>query len=101
MNGDAAREQADGAEDRQLQHLCRRGTAEALADVEDVGDDEDDEDRRLGHDEAGHADRAAIGQRPRRLDSPVDQQLRLTVFIIRSPSPDLPDVSGPTRAGGC
>ena len=38
---------------------CGVGPIEALADVEDVGNDEDGEDRRLADDEAIHADAPA------------------------------------------
>ena len=61
MNGDAAREQADGAEYGQLQYLRRSRATEAFADVEDVGDDEDDEDCGFGHDEADHSHSASVG----------------------------------------
>src|SRR3984885_8537344 len=72
VNEDAAREQTDGAEDGELENLRGGGTAEALADVVDVGDDKDDEDRGLGDDQAGHANVAAIRQLPRSFDWPVD-----------------------------
>ena len=87
VNGDAAREQADGAEDRQFENLRGGWAAEAFADVEDVGDNEDDEDRRLGDDEADHADDAAVGQRPRRFGRAVDWHSSWTCesssFVVR------------------
>src|ERR1700735_2907115 len=73
VNCDAAREQADGAEDWQFQNLCWRRAAETLADVEDVGQDEDKEDRGFGHDKASHSHRTPVGQRPGRLHRSVNR----------------------------
>src|SRR5271168_4960483 len=72
VDEDAAGEQADGAEDGELEYLRGGWTAEALAYVVDVGDDKDDEDRGLGDDEAGHADVAAIRQLPRGFYGSID-----------------------------
>src|SRR5262245_49351445 len=44
VDGDAAREQTNREEDWNLESLLRHRSREALADVENVGDDEDDED---------------------------------------------------------
>ena len=46
-DGETAGEQKDRIQDRQLQHLSRLRAIRALADVIDVGHDEDREDRRL------------------------------------------------------
>ena len=52
---DAARQETDGAEHGQLEHLARIRSVEALADVEEVRDHEHREQRALGDDEADHA----------------------------------------------
>ena len=72
------------------------GPAQALADVEEVGDDEDREDRGLGDDQAEHADAAAVGQR----HAPARRR-RDGAALTRTSSPDRPDASGPRAAGGC
>ena len=64
MDGEAAGEQADGGEYGKVEHLARSGAGEALAEVVEVGDDEDGEDSGFGDDEAGHADDSARGQGP-------------------------------------
>ena len=64
MNRQAAREQADRVEDRHLEHVARSRSGQALPEIEEIGHDEDREDRRLGDDEDSHADHAAVGQRP-------------------------------------
>src|SRR5271169_2821947 len=64
VNGEAAREQADGSEDGEIEDLPRSGTGKAFADVIDVGDDEDGEDGGLCGDEASHADVALVGEGP-------------------------------------
>src|SRR6202044_1486770 len=51
MNRDAARKQANRTQNRQLQHLRRRRSAQAFSDVVDISDDEDQKDRRLRQDE--------------------------------------------------
>src|SRR5437899_3226825 len=54
-DGDAARQQAHRADDRQVEYLFRGRAGHALAEIEEVGDDEDGEERRLGDDESDHA----------------------------------------------
>ena len=61
VDGPAAGEQADGGDDGKREDFARGRAAEALAEVEDVGDDEDDEEGALGEDEARDADGAARG----------------------------------------
>src|SRR5262245_22219048 len=56
VNGEAAREQADGEEDGNFKSLPGHGSGQALADVVNVGDDEDHEYRRLACNEGEHAD---------------------------------------------
>src|SRR6266849_2935935 len=63
MDRPAAREQADGEEDGRVQHRRSR-PARALPHVEEVGDDEDDEDRRLRGDQREHADPSSRGKGP-------------------------------------
>src|SRR5262249_56759351 len=48
-------------EDRQVEDVFRRRAGQALADVEKVGNNEDGEERRLGHDEPDHAGAPASG----------------------------------------
>src|SRR5579864_8392703 len=64
MNGQAARQQADGVEDRRLEHLARSWSSEALPYIEKISNHKNREDRRLGNNEADHCDFAAIGQPP-------------------------------------
>src|SRR5580698_5195043 len=68
VNREAAREQANRIENRQLENFARRGTGDALANVKNVHHDKNREDRRLRSDQAEHADFATRGQNPRRLD---------------------------------
>src|SRR5215510_14144341 len=64
MNGYAARKQTDGEEDGHMKHLLWRGSAEALAQIKQVGNDKDGEDRGLGDNEVVHS------QAPTRRGSP-------------------------------
>ena len=59
MDRQAARQECDRRGNRRVQHIVRARTAEALARVEQVGHDEDREDRGLGGDQARHAHLAA------------------------------------------
>src|SRR5207237_733459 len=54
--GHAAREQADAAEDRNGQDLARGRAAETLAEIVEIGDHEDGEERRLRDDQTHHTD---------------------------------------------
>src|SRR5439155_7635012 len=63
-DGDAAREQRDGSADGGLEHVVRRGAAEALPDVEEISGDEDREEGALGDDQAEHRHAAAARDRP-------------------------------------
>ena len=60
VDRDTARQQANGVEDRRFEHFARRRSGEALPHVEEIGHDENREDGRLGNDETGHGDLAAI-----------------------------------------
>ena len=62
--GQAAGKQADRAEDRDLEHIARAGSADALSQIENVSDDKDDEDRRLRDNQAQDAHDAARRQYP-------------------------------------
>jgi hypothetical protein len=62
--GNTARKQANGGEDWEFENLLWRRSTQALADVIDVGNDKDDEDRGFGYDEAGYTDNTARGQLP-------------------------------------
>src|SRR5215468_8492214 len=64
MNRYAARKQADGEKDRHAEHLLRRRSAKALAQIKEVGDNKDTEDRGLGDNEVVHS------QTPTRRRSP-------------------------------
>jgi len=64
VNGEAAGEQTNRGEDGEMEDFARRGAGKALADVKDVGNDEDSEDGGLCGDETSHADMALIGERP-------------------------------------
>jgi len=64
VNRETAREQTNRGEDREMEDFARRRAGKALADVKDVGDDEDGEDGGLCGDETRHADMALIGERP-------------------------------------
>ena len=50
--GEAAGKQADGADDRNIEHIARSRSADALSQIENVSDDKDDEDRRLRDNQA-------------------------------------------------
>src|SRR6516164_581906 len=43
MDRETARQETDRAKNRKLEHLARRGPAQALAEIEQIGDDEDGE----------------------------------------------------------
>ena len=59
------REQADRAEDGKFEHLLRRRALHVAADVIDVRDDEDREDRRLRNDQTRTCRRRPLrGQAP-------------------------------------
>src|SRR5262249_56989362 len=60
-HGDAAREETDGGEDGHVEHVLRVGAAQALADVEEIGDHENAEEGDLREDQAQDADAAAPG----------------------------------------
>ncbi len=77
VNRQAAGEQADRQKDGSMQHVVRLGPGEALADVKNVGDHEDGEDRGLGGDQAVHPHWAALG-------SSIGQRLRALVWMVRS-----------------
>src|ERR1700730_10249325 len=62
MNRQAARQQADGAKDRKIEHLLWRGARYTLAQVKDVGDHENSEDGRLSGDQTKHSHSAARGK---------------------------------------
>src|SRR5580693_5048696 len=64
MNGQAARKQTDGQEYRNLEHIVRLRATHALANVKDVGNHKDHENRSLGGDQAVHTDRPARGRIP-------------------------------------
>src|SRR6201987_1380097 len=108
MNGQAARQQADGVEERRLEHFAWSWSSEALPCIEKISNHKNREDRRLGNNEAGHGDFAAIGQPPgcRRLWERICHcthcflPLLITTVFIRTGCLDPPDVSGPTMAGG-
>src|SRR5579864_5677127 len=108
MNGQAARQQADGVEDRRLEHLARSWSSEALPYIEKISNHKNREDRRFGNNEADHRDFAAIGQPPgsrclweRTCDcTHCFLPLLIATVFIRSGCLGLPDVSDPTMAGG-
>src|SRR5262249_22116545 len=54
MNRYAARKQANGEKDRHAEYLLWRRSAEALADIKEVGDNKDAENGRLSGNEAVH-----------------------------------------------
>src|SRR5256886_15125862 len=58
----AAGQQADRAEEWQLQHILRVRAGRALADVEQIGHHEHGEERRLGDDESDDARAPARGR---------------------------------------
>src|SRR5262249_54136506 len=60
-DGQAAGKQTDRRPDREFQYLRRRRTSLAGADIKQIRDDEDREERGLCDDQASHADPAAIG----------------------------------------
>src|SRR6266478_9190059 len=66
MDRPAAREKTDRQEHGKVQHAGGR-TADALAGVEEVRDDEDDEDRRLAREEREHSDPSTVRQDPIRI----------------------------------
>src|SRR6267143_1843583 len=68
MDRPTAREKADRQEHGKVQHAGGR-TADALAGVEEVRDDEDDEDRRLAREEREHSHSSAGRQDPIRISS--------------------------------
>src|SRR4051812_6484774 len=61
---DAAREQTDRGEHRQLQHLTRGWASLALAEIEKIGDNEDREEARLGQDKTNDRNLTARRQFP-------------------------------------
>ncbi len=64
VDGQTAGEQTDREEDRGVEHLLGQRARQALADVEEIGDDEDREDRRLGGDQAVHSDATPRREEP-------------------------------------
>src|ERR1700685_3459486 len=112
MNSQAARQQTDGVKDRYLEYLARSRSGEALTHIEQICNHKDGKDRRLGNDETGHCDLAAIGKVPgcRRLWERICQcahcflpLFTAAVFIcpaIHIGYLDLRDASGPTTAAG-
>ena len=64
MNSKAAGEQTNGGEDGEIEDFARRGAGKALANVKEVGDDEDGEDGGLCGDETSHANMTLVGERP-------------------------------------
>src|SRR5262249_28599687 len=60
-HGDAAGEEADRGEDGHGEHVLGVGAAQALADVEEVGDHEHTKERDLGDDQAQDADATTPG----------------------------------------
>src|SRR5437879_3717339 len=65
MNGHTARQKANAVEDWCREHVLRRGTGEALADIEDVSYDKNGKDSGLNSDQNEHSDAPARGQFPR------------------------------------
>src|SRR5207245_4333234 len=65
MNGHTARQKANAVEDWCREHVLRRGTGEALADIEDVSYDKNGKDSGLSSDQNEHSDAPARGQFPR------------------------------------
>ncbi len=107
MNGQAARQQADRVEDRRFEHFARGRSGDALPHIEQIGNHENREDRRLGNDETGHRDLAAIGRLQAADASGNGFAIALIAFFlysqrlfIRNGCLDLRDASGPTTAGG-
>src|SRR5271168_3354553 len=66
MNCQAARQQADGVEDRSLEHFARSRSADALSQIKQIRNYKDRKDRGLSHNEARHCDLAAIRKAPAR-----------------------------------
>jgi len=64
VNRETAGEQTNRGEDGEMEDFARRRAGKALADVKEVGDDENGEDGGLCGDETSHADMALIGERP-------------------------------------
>ena len=64
VNGQAAGQQANRVEDRRLKYFSRRRSRDALSQVEEIGNDEDREDRGFGDDETGHRHLPARWQMP-------------------------------------
>src|ERR1700722_4915856 len=64
MDREAAGQQAEGEENRRLQHFAGSGSGNALSQIKKVCDDENGEDRRLGDDEASHPDLALVWKLP-------------------------------------
>src|SRR5262249_29444861 len=50
--------------ERKLEHVAGVRSGRARAQIKEVGDDEDGEQRAFGHDEAHHPDLPAVGQYP-------------------------------------
>src|ERR1700730_5796403 len=68
MNRQTAREQADGAKHRKLEHVLRHGARQTFADIENVSDHENREDRGLSGNQRKHSHSPARGENPIRLN---------------------------------
>src|SRR2546423_6149154 len=99
-----------------MEHLLGRRPTEALADVKNVGDQKNREDRRLGPNErehshapprrkspgrlnCGYRDRHATHQRASEVSTPIRNRAK-SESLIRTSSPGPRDASGPTAAAG-
>ena len=82
-----------------MEHISRLGSGGAFADVKDVSNHKDRENRNLGGNQAVHAHNPARGESPAEIAF-VDVDGRCAHDATRNASRDLPDASDPTAAAG-
>ena len=92
VNGQAAGKQTDRIKDRDPENVPRRRSGQTLANVEEVRNHEDYENRRLGGDQAEHPDSSALGQFPGEIRAGrCDRVAVIPASITRISNPGLPD----------
>ena len=82
-----------------MEHIARLGSGNALADVKDISDNEDRENRNLGGNQAIHSHRAARGKIPAEIAF-LDGYGWCAHDVTRNANRGLPDASDPIAAGG-
>src|SRR5262245_4003633 len=94
-----AGKQADGEEDWNVQDIFRLGSGKTLADIKDIGDNENRENRGLGGNQAPHCDRSPGWKIPSEIICR-DSYRPCAHELTRIANQDLPDASDPTADDG-